>query len=394
MEKFGRKKDCKIGSDGVAGKTVDKLFLASLRATLARRQRNLFKVAFCLAGVAFAFGFSGCKEKSGGAKAEPKKVMRVAYLTGGLCGAPLHYAINSGLLADELSAVGYGLEVVEVVSGGLSQAELIAAGKVDAGFELISSTLLPMENGLKIVFTTGVHTGCTKYYVKGDSPINSVADLKGKTVGVPSLSDSSVINLKRAAFRAGISVNTEKNELEFVQYGMSDLPIALNNGAVDAIGIHDPVATIGEENYGFKKILDTGTDEYLKNEYCCQIFVTTDFYKNHPEATAAWTRASEKASAFVRAEPREAAKMQLDNDLVSGELEFNTRLLKELNYEPNLELGRETLVRAARDLKDAGILKPTTDVDKFLSEHYAIFDNVPNSYVYDSATQTYKEVWE
>lgn len=375
MKKFGKEKDYK-------GK------------------RNLFKVALSLIGVmALASGFSGCKEKNSGSaesssKSAGKKVIRVVYSTGNLCAAPLHFALESGLLKEEMAPLGYEVESVRLVEGGLTRGELIAAGKVDAGFDLIASELLPMENGLSVVFTTGVHTGCTKYYVKADSPIQNLADLKGKTVGVPNLSDSSVINLKRKVFKAGVGVSAENSEISFVPYGMADLPIALNNGAVDAIGIHDPAATKAEESFGFRKILDTGTDEYLKNEYCCQIFVTKAFLEKNPEAAAAWTRAIEKASAFVSAEPREAAQFQIDNDIVSGDLDFNARLLAELNYEPNHELGKQTLVHAVYDLKEAGILKPSTDAEKFISEHYVDLDNVPNSYIYEPETQTYKEVWE
>ena len=44
----------------------------------------------------------------------------------------------------------------------------------------IGKLLQPIENGLPIKFTTGLHTGCTKLLVPGDSDIKSIADLKGK----------------------------------------------------------------------------------------------------------------------------------------------------------------------------------------------------------------------
>ena len=50
---------------------------------------------------------------------------------------------------------------------------------------LIGKMLQPLENGLPIKFTTGLHTGCTKLLVPSSSNIKSIADLKGKKIGVP-----------------------------------------------------------------------------------------------------------------------------------------------------------------------------------------------------------------
>ena len=48
------------------------------------------------------------------------------------------------------------------------------------GMGLIGKMLQPLENGLPIKFTTGLHTGCTKLLVPGGSNIKSIADLKGR----------------------------------------------------------------------------------------------------------------------------------------------------------------------------------------------------------------------
>ena len=166
----------------------------------------------------------------------------------------------------------------------------------------------------------------------------------------------------------------------------------MNNGAVDVIGAHDPIATKGELAYGFRKILDTGTDEKFVKEYCCQQFVTHKLIKENPEGAAAVTRALQKAAAFVEAEPRAAAQLQIENDLVAGDLDFNAALLDELNYRPSHSLGKKTFVDASRQLQEAGILKATTDLDKFIEQGYVELPGVPDGYIYDSATKTYKEI--
>ena len=52
----------------------------------------------------------------------------------------------------------------------------------------------------------------------------------------------------------------------------NDLPQALENGAVDAIALGDPTASIAEEQYGLTALIDTATDPEYKDEYCCAAF--------------------------------------------------------------------------------------------------------------------------
>lgn len=347
-----------------------------------------------VAGIALtAFSLVGCNKKSA-ASADAQKVVRINFQTGGLCHAPVHVAMKMGLFDEELSKIGQKAEYVQVVEGGATLGEMIASGKVDAGYGLYATQLQAIENGLPISYTSGIHIGCTKYYVRGDSPINSVADLRGAKIGVPGLADSSVMNLKRKLMDVGIGVTAENNEVEFVAYASSDLAIALNNGAVDVIGAHDPIATKAEQAYGFKKILDTGIDEKFNHEYCCQQFVTHKLLTENPAGAAAVTRALQKAAAFVEAEPRVAAQLQIENDLVAGDLDFNAALLEELNFIPSRSLGKKTFDAAARQLQEAGILKKSTDIEKFISEGYIELYGVPDGYTYDSATKTYKEIYE
>ena len=330
---------------------------------------------------------SGCSKKSA-----KEKVVTINFQTGGLCYAPVHVAMKMGLFDEELSKIGQKANYVEVVQGGATLGEMIASGKVDAGYGLYATQLQAMENGLPIVYTSGIHVGCTKYYVKADSPIKSVADLRGKKIGVPGLADSSVMNLKRKLMDLGIGVTAENNEVEFLAYASSDLAIALNNGAVDVIGAHDPVATKAELAYGFRKILDTGIDEKFVNEYCCMQFVTKKLLHENPEGAAAVTRAFQKASAFVEAEPRAAAQLQIENDFVAGDLDFNAELLSELNYVPSRSLGKKTFEQAARQLQEAGILRKSTNIDQFVEQGYVELKGVPDGYSYDPAAKTFTEI--
>ena len=90
-----------------------------------------------------------------------------------LCAAPMYIAIENGYFEEE------NLDIEQVTVDAAHVSEAIGADQVDVGMGLVGKLLQPIENGLPIKFTTGLHTGCTKLLVPGDSDIKSIADLKG-----------------------------------------------------------------------------------------------------------------------------------------------------------------------------------------------------------------------
>jgi len=320
---------------------------------------------------------TGCGKK----KDNGEYVFRIGTANGSLCLAPLHVAADNGYFEEEFKEAGIKYELVEI---DIQQtADMIASGKIDACVGLAGSLIPQVDSGLEIAFTTGLHTGCTKYYAAANSDINDMSDLKGKKIGVPGMSDSSVVALKRILYDLGIGVSSDNMEVELVVYNLTDLPLALENGAVDAIALHDPVAASAESEYGFKKLFDLTEDGKFANEYCCAVFVTTSAASEHPEAAAAYTRALMKASAYVQAEPENSAKLQIDNNQCSGDLENNAKLLGSYNYQPSVSAMEDTFRNACTDLLEIGDLKEGRDIDKFTSEHVVQFDGVPDSYVYN-----------
>ncbi len=317
-------------------------------------------------------------------------VFKIGTANGTLCLAPLHIAEDLGYFAEEFEAAGISYELVEI---DMTQAaDMVVTGQIDACVGLAGSLIPQIDSGLEIVFSAGLHTGCTKYYAKEDSGITSVADLKGKTIGVPGMSDSSVTALKRKLHEVGIGVSTDNMEVNFVVYNSTDLPLALENGAVDAIAVHDPVATQAEEEYGFTKILDLTEDETFSDEYCCTTFISTSVAEEYPEASAAYTRALMKASAYVQANPGEAAQLQIDNEQCSGDLDTNTALLESYNYQPSVSAIESTFRNACSDLLEIGDLQEGRDIEEFTAEHVVAFDGVPDSYIYND-DGTFTEVY-
>ena len=336
------------------------------------------KILAAVISAALALSFTACAQQessgNGGSDGEDTYVLKVGETQGALCHAPLQVAMEKGYLDEE------GIKWERVDFGGSDIQAALGSGMIDCGFGLVGKFIQPIENGLNMVITSGMHTGCTKILVRADSGITSIADLKGKTIGVSSLASSEAITAKRALNAAGVDISADSGEVTFAVYSTTDQPVALMNGAVDAISTPDPVATNAEKEYGLTVLLDTATTEPYASEYCCVSFVSTELADNHPEIAAAFTRAVLKASAYVAAYPEETAKIQIEGEYVSGDPEFNAEILKGYKYIPSVQGGYDALVNVANDLHDIGILKAETDVDALVERSFRFFEGVPDSY--------------
>lgn len=338
----------------------------------------IFKIVTILT---ILFSLSSCAKKSAD--------VVIVFSRGSMCLAPLHVAAIKGYYEEEFSKAGLTYTFEEVDVG--TSFEVIGSGKASASATLSASTIPAIDNGLNIAFTSGLHTGCTKYLVKKDSNIKTINDLKGKKIGVINMGDSALITLKRILFENGFKVNGLDADVEFVNYSPNDMPLALQNGAIDVASLHDPVAYKAKESYGFEILLDTLKDPKFSNEYCCQSYVTTKLIKENPKAAAAYTRAIMKGCAFVKANPKESAKLQIENNFVTGDIETNSKILELLNYNPSVKLGSETVKNIVYEMKAMNEIK-AEDPEKFYKEHFVALEGVPESYVYNQ-DGTFTEIW-
>ena len=341
----------------------------------------LLRVASGLLAAALALSLTACGGSSSNSDASAAADSGATHLrliySPSLCAAPMYIAIENGYFEDE------GLDIEQVTVDAAHVSEAIGADQVEIG-----KMLQPIENGLPIKFTTGLHTGCTKLLVPGGSNIKSIADLKGKKIGVPGLADAATVVSKRSLSAAGIGVTDQNMEVEFSVYSRNDLAQALQNGAVDAIALGDPAASIAEEQYGLTALIDTATDPEYKDEYCCAAFVTSKLAEENPKAAAAFTRAVQKASQWVQENPDETAKIITEKEYVSGDVDFCAQILKTYNYKPSVQGGYDALKQNAEELTQIGVLKEGTDATKFADNAYIFFDDVPDAPESDASTDT------
>jgi NitT/TauT family transport system substrate-binding protein len=330
------------------------------------------KIVSVLVFMAVLFAVLACKKKDT-AKSEDDYVFKIGLPLLGLCDAPVRIAIEKGYYEEE----GLKWEVVQVGDG--EAMNLLTNGNVDGLNTLLISLIQPLANGLPVQIPLALHTGCIKVLVPGDSPIQTAADFKGKTIGGASPSATTVLFAKRYLAGKGFKVDGENADIEFIYQSAAELPLLLERGGVDAIGLTDPSAQIAQDTRGLRVIIDNGADEDYKDEFCCVVPVRTETIKAHPEATAKFLRALQKGARFVQENPDETAQILADKKLVAGDPQVNARLLRGFNYRASVSQALPALERNAKDMQAIGILKADVDVEKLIKDVYVLVPGVPDS---------------
>lgn len=290
---------------------------------------------------------------------------------GGLCTAAVQMAYEKGFFDEE------GVKVEMIQSGGSTLQDLITSDKADISQDMLPNTVLKIDNGLDVNIALGMQTGCLSILVKPDSDIKEVSDLRGKKIGVPGLGSSQMAIAQRALADAGVSTKADNMEVEFIAFSGPELAMVLEDGTVDAVVGSDPLSqNIVKEGVG--KVLFSNTDhpEY-KDEYCCIIALNPKFTEEHPVAAEKAMRAIQKATKFVRENPEETAKIQVEKDYIpKGDPAFYGDMLKSYTWGGSVEGGREGLKRNLVDLEKLGLIKGDMDIDRVIEKVYVEFENL------------------
>jgi len=278
--------------------------------------------------------------------------IKVGYI-GLTCEAPLFSAYENGFFKDE------GLEVEWVKCEWSKYKDVLALGGFDITHHLIMMFLKPLEQGLNVKMTAGVHTGCLRVQTAANSEIKTMKDLKGKRIGVPGMGTPPFIFANRVMGDQGMDPG---KDVEWRVYPAGELGLALSKGEVDAIADAEPIGTMLLAEGKVKNVADQAKDEPYASEYCCAIIANGTWADAHPDLTAKATRAILKGAKWVQANPRAAAQLAVDKKYVASSPELNTTAIGNLNYMPSISGGHDAMLTAATAMKACGMLQPTTDV--------------------------------
>ncbi|MDR1021628.1 MAG: ABC transporter substrate-binding protein [Synergistaceae bacterium] len=289
-------------------------------------------------------------------KSEPAsgRVINIGY-DGGLCQASIPIAQTKGFFTAE------GLETK--LTRSESPRDAIAGGKIDTSAGMIAAWLKPITNGVDIVFTVGLHTGCASAIVLADSDIKSFGDVEGDTIAINGGIGGVYHNI---AFRFVAHDGFKAADFKWKDFPADQSLLVLQRGEAKVAVLSDQLAEKWVQEGQVRRIRSLTFDNDFVNESCCVMGISGKFLTENPVTSEKITRAIYKASLWLNeseANRREAAQILLDGGHISGTPEYALSLLNMYRFGIDNATTEKSLYDSVDEYKALGVLDEKVDPD-------------------------------
>ena len=229
---------------------------------------------------------------------------------------------------------------------------MLTRGDIDFSVDFATAFVIPIDAGAPIKVISGVHVGC--YELFGREDIGSIADLKGRKVGV-GLNLSSDPHIFVSAMATYVGLDPQR-DIEWV-VGEADPAELFVEGKVDAFLAFPPEAQDLRARKVGHVILDSAKDRPWSQYYCCMLAVNAAYAEKHPAATKRVVRAMLKSADICAAEPERVARLLVDGGRTER-YDYALQSLRELPYSNWRDFDPEDTIRFfSLRLHEAGIVK-------------------------------------
>lgn len=157
--------------------------------------------------------------------------------------------------------------------------EALGAGAIDLGSVGDTPPVFAQAGGSNLVYAAASPSASHAVLVPKNSPIKTLADLKGKKVAFGKGSSAQNVTLKALAL-AGLTIN----DITPTYLSPADATAAFNGGNIDAWTVWDPYYAIAETRYEARVIADTSDKRLASSLY---YIAHRDFADKYPTVLSA-----------------------------------------------------------------------------------------------------------
>ena len=228
---------------------------------------------------------------------------------------------------------------------------------------MIAAWLKPVTNGVDIVFTLGLHTGCASAVVLTDSDIKSFQDIKGDTIAINGGIGGVYHNI---AFRFVAHDGFKAADFKWKDFPADQSLVVLQRGDAKIAVLSDQLAEKWVQEGLVRRIRSLTFDGDFKDEACCVMGISGSFLKDNPVSSEKISRAMYRASLWLRENEdnrREAANILLDGGHISGTPEYALSLLNMYKFGLDNQITEKSLYDSVDEYKALGVLDEKTDAD-------------------------------
>jgi len=264
----------------------------------------------------------------------------------GICIAPQYVA------EDLLRAEGFTDVRYVATNPGISTALALARGEIDFTTNYAPPMAISIDAGEPITIVGGEHVGCFEVFAR--EGIRSIADLRGKNVGVQSIGSSQHVFLSVIAAHVGLD---PAKDIHWVT-STSPKPMELfADGKIDAfLGLPPEPQELRGRNIG-RVIVNSILDRPWSQYFCCVLAANREYIRKYPIATKRVLRAIVKAADLCASEPARVARQIVDAGFTPS-YDYALQTIKEIPYVRWREYDPADAVRFyALRLREAGMIK-------------------------------------
>jgi NitT/TauT family transport system substrate-binding protein len=256
------------------------------------------------------------------------------------------------LLADEgITRVDY-----VVTDSGPLLSQAIASGQVDFAMTFSGPLVLELDRGKRITMLAGVHVGCFELFTR--EGINSVADLKGKSVGTQGLGSSAHVFISAMAALVGLDPTKDMEWVTSAEPKPIDLFL---DGKVDAFLGFPPEPQLLRAKGVSHVIVNSAQDRPWSQYFCCMLGGNPEFVRAKPIATKGVVRAMLRATDLCVSAPTKVARQVVDRGFAPN-YDSAVQTLSDVPYGKWRDFDPEDTVRFyALRLHEAGMIKWSPD---------------------------------
>ena len=230
----------------------------------------------------------------------------------------------------------------------------VADGKIDFSLNYAGPNIIAIEAGAPIVTLAGVHVGCFELFAH--EGIRSIADLKGRSVGVQAIGSSQHVYL--ATMLAYIGLDPGR-DVVWVTSASPNPRELFAEGKVDAfLGFAPDPQDLRARHIGHV-VVNSAADRPWSEYFCCMLIGNREFVRKYPVATKRVLRAILKAADLCSTQPQSAARRIVDGGF-TPRYDYAVETLNELPYDKWREYDPEDTMRFyALRLHEAGLIQST-----------------------------------
>ncbi len=262
----------------------------------------------------------------------------------------------------------YVLDVMQFASSD-KRAQAFEANAIDISVGAANGVIFAAAEGVagKIIASLSKESSrgfSTRFYVKENSPIKTVADMKGKTIGINGFSTSGHLWLRAALGK----VNLADSDVTLVPVPFSAMEIALESGKIDVGMFPQPYATLLERQIKVRTLFDAKYGVPFDEELT--VVVTKDeFAKKNSAAVRGFLADLKTAMQYYLSNTREAKQALVDAKLVRVPIEVYASM-RDYYRDPTLKVDVAALEQMQAFQVSAGFQKKAIDVRSLVDLSY------------------------